>query len=256
MSETFFALIGLVVGAAIAAAGFLYRKRLENLSRINEALFQLLELYGAIQMAVPVSIDQDMEWYLEVAQEVFPDEPFTQNKDLIKAEIIPIILEASKKITPAGETHLLEEYKNAIAKIAPIAPVLAYRLSINQILKSSLSRVDQYNENVKELLADKISKEDHEYLDFALNTIRNRISKDVSSRLRKDIVMLSIRCGFFSFFSIFKNLYMTKSQTREEFMKSEYRWILLETKRNLQAKPNNSFKPTPHRGVGHVPTLR
>ena len=24
----------------------------------------------------------------------------------------------------------------------------------------------------------------------------------------------------------------------------------------LCVRPNNSFKPTPHRGVGHVPTLR
>jgi hypothetical protein len=24
----------------------------------------------------------------------------------------------------------------------------------------------------------------------------------------------------------------------------------------MQLRPNNSFKPTPHRGVGHVPALR
>jgi hypothetical protein len=26
--------------------------------------------------------------------------------------------------------------------------------------------------------------------------------------------------------------------------------------RTIEARPNNSFKPTPHRGIGHVPTLR
>jgi hypothetical protein len=41
----------------------------------------------------------------------------------------------------------------------------------------------------------------------------------------------------------------------------EGRWVFAEafdviTVVGYQLAPNNSFKPTPHRGVGHVPTLR
>ncbi|WP_322001276.1 hypothetical protein [Marinobacter alexandrii] len=232
MSELYAGIFGVLIGACFAALGFMYRRRLDNLSRLHEALFQLLDLYGAMRLMQPVSVEQNLEWYFEVAQEVFPEEPVVENKEELKKQLLPVIIEASKRVTEVSETDLASEYCSAISQVSPIAPVLAYRLSVNRLLKSAIAQVDQYNEHVRELLSEQLSEEGRAQLEFVITTMRKRISMDISKTLRKDITILSMRCDLISFFALVKSLYLTKGQTMEEIMKEEYRWILLEAKQN------------------------
>ncbi len=230
MSEVYAAVIGLLIGAAIAAAGFLFKRRADNLSKIHEALFQLLELYAAIRMSFPVDIEQNLEWYFEVAHEVFPDAEIEKHKLELKEVFLPTILEASKKITKPDEGYLIDEYRSAISRISSIAPVLAFRLSSNRSIKNLFSQIDQYNNNVMELINDEISKEDNEQINFMTRAMKKRVYNDAAKTLKKDIVILSMRCGFLSFAYLIKRLYFTKAQTMESIMKEEYRWLLLEAK--------------------------
>ena len=135
------AVVGALVGGFLTAAGFIYKRRLDNISLLNKSLYQLLILYRSINSKNADATDT-AKIIIEVINEVFPgseNDPSMKEAEKLYSGLTSELFESA---SAADEENLLPLYLDAVKNISPIDPVLAYRLSANAGLKLYLIAAD------------------------------------------------------------------------------------------------------------------
>jgi hypothetical protein len=229
MSEVIGTLAGIVVGALISSIAFWYKRRIDTLSTLQVSLYRLLELYRSIWLSILPSHDVQLDWYIEVAHEIFPEENLLEKKNEVKEFLLPIVSAASCNISQENEDEgLLVSYTETISKLGPVAPLLAYRLSANTSLKKALGEMDRYHKNVKSHIKTNASEKDIATFDAVISIVQSRTSKEVIGELRRDILWLAFRCGVIPLLALLYRFYIRREESIESILKREYRAILLE----------------------------
>lgn len=237
MLEIFVAIAGVIIGAIVSAMAFLYQRRLDTLATLQVSLYRLLELYRSVKLSKLPSVEVQMDWYIDVANEIFPEEKIFEKKDSLKQVMGPIITAASGNISQESDDEsLLSSYTDTISKLAPLAPLLAYRLGANTSLKKALGEMDEYHKNFKEILSSETSANDIETLNSIVSLVQTRATKDVIDELRRDILWVAFRCGVTPLLLLVYRFYVRREESIESMLKKEYRVVLQEIK--LKAATN------------------
>lgn len=228
MSDLLSGVIGGLVVAVTGAIAYFYKRRVDTVSTLRITLFRLLELQRSVRLVSMPGLDKQLDWYCEVADELFPEQKILENKEEAKKLALSFFSEAVMPLVPGDDDNLYSIYLDAISKLGPIAPILAYRLGTNVMLKKALVEMDNYHEKAKKHLENDASESDLEILKVACETVRNRVTSEAIDTLGDDVMWVALRCGLFTFIVLFYQRYIRRSESFETILKKEYRAMLLD----------------------------
>ncbi|WMN59946.1 hypothetical protein NI389_00510 [Pseudoalteromonas xiamenensis] len=135
-------IVGAILGGLISSAGFLLRTKREIKEKVNESLFQLLEVWSLVAMLKFSNSDSFSKQLVEEIKVRFPAENIGENeKDIIMqgmVKSIPMMMGNRESL----DGHSLEAYKSSVKELAKIYPMLAFDLNKNDMLINLLSYID------------------------------------------------------------------------------------------------------------------
>ncbi len=179
-------IIGALLGSGLSAIGFYFKSRREVKEKINESLFQLLEVWSLIAMVKVTSSDKFHTKLLDAIKDKFPHENITQNdKKLLKEGVVkamPMLTGADANL----DGQFLMKYKTSVNELAKIYPLLAFDLNRNQMLIQFLGALDK-------LVADSPISDKEE---AQLANMRSFMIEETFGDLEKDLLTLSSASGY------------------------------------------------------------
>lgn len=207
--------VAALIGGLITAIGFLYKRRIETVVVFNKSLYQLLTLYRSVRFsAVKPSFLTSI--LVEVLQEMFPDsknDPLMEDTEKYYNDIFSDLF---LKVSEPEEHGLLEMYLGAVESLSALDPVLAYRLSANAGLKRYLVVADEKTKKLRDMAASELSDKDMAFVKSCHDEATDMVSKDVLHQLKKDLLLLSMRCGIFQFVAVVRRMRRNPGVSDEE----------------------------------------
>lgn len=199
------AVVGALVGGLLTATGFIYKRRLDNISLLNKSLYQLLILYRSINSNNADS-ETPAKIMIEVINEVFPGSENDPSMKEAEQFYNGLAAELFASASTADEENLLPLYLDAVKNISAIDPVLAYRLSANAGLKLYLLAADKKAKEIREAAAADLSEKDMRFVNSCNKDASASLSNDVIRELRADLLILSLRCGIIPFLCVARRM--------------------------------------------------
>ena len=179
-------IIGALLGSGLSAIGFYFKSRREVKEKINQSLFQLLEVWSLIAIVKVTSSDKFHTKLLGEIKDKFPHENITENdKKLLKEGMVkamPMIAGVDAKL----DGQFLIKYKTSVNELAKIYPLLAFDLNRNQMLIQFLGAIDK-------LVVDSPISDKEE---AQLANMRNLMIEETFRDLEKDLLTLSSFSGY------------------------------------------------------------
>ncbi|MDO8328874.1 MAG: hypothetical protein Q7T36_00185 [Fluviicoccus sp.] len=193
MEKEFYLLAGAVLGLLASFVSFFYKRRLDGLAILNESLYSLLRLQANLNRLKLPDVNRCVDIYLEAAKEVFPDDrSIDVNRAEIKNFLTPIIKAGFAASIGKKADIDFDEYVGVIKKLAPVSPLLAFRLSSNSFTKDAFVAMEKYGAKVLEMI------DGHEHIDtanIALDYSNSHAIDESIKELSRDIFWLSLRCN-------------------------------------------------------------
>ncbi|TKB51947.1 hypothetical protein [Ferrimonas aestuarii] len=150
-------ILGAVLGGLISSTGYLFREKRELKEKVNESLFQLLDVWSLVAMLKFSNSDSFLNQLIEEIKIRFPAESIEdKEKKLIKqgmVKSIPMMMGNRESL----DGHSLKAYKSSVKELAGIYPMLAFDLNKNDMLINLLSYIDT-------IASEKISSDEEEAL--------------------------------------------------------------------------------------------
>lgn len=179
-------IIGALLGSGLSAVGFYFKNRREVQGKINESLFQLLEVWSLIAMIKVISSDKFHLKLLDAIKIKFPHEIITENdRALLKegmVKAIPMLTGMNSEL----DKQFLDKYKSSVNELAKINPLLAFDLNRNQMLTQFLGAIDK--------LATDNPISDKEQMQLA--NLREFMLEESFNDLESDLIVLSSASGY------------------------------------------------------------
>tara|TARA_Y100000296_G_C5176296_1_gene260278 strand:+ start:486 stop:1205 length:720 start_codon:yes stop_codon:yes gene_type:complete len=136
--------VGALLGGAISTAGFYFKNRKEVKEKINESLFQLLEVWSLLAMIRVISSDKFYSVLIDRIKAHFPHEKIDENEsELIKEGMIKALPLLTGMEAGGFDSSFLHKYKSSVNELAKIYPLLAFELDRNQMLINILGSIDK-----------------------------------------------------------------------------------------------------------------
>lgn len=222
---------GIVIGATLTAAGFLYRNRLQNLAVKKECLYQLLELARSMRVASSMQDKSDLDLYFEVVEEELNGTLPIEEKAKAK-EVVASLIDQSFGIV-AGQDHgdLEAGFQRAVVKLSPISPILAARINSNVKVRAVLPAMDKYFECVNAHPEIRFSPQESKAIKELASTYKLRLMSDAIESLRIDTLHVALRCGVIEFIQVYLQS-QTKARVEiDKYRKEEMRALFKEAMR-------------------------
>lgn len=198
-------LVGMLLGGALSAIGYYFKRRREVTTKINESLFYLLEVWKFIVIVKVASSDRFYHILLNAIKIKLPNVKITDNdKELIResmVEFVPMFTGANDK-----ENFLyLDKYKSSVKELAKIFPHLAFNLNRNQMLIRFLGAIDKL---FSKMTLTEIDKQ-------LLTNIREFMLDESFVELESDLITLSSLTGIFSKVKTKKLIFRVRNRINE-----------------------------------------
>jgi hypothetical protein len=178
-------IVGAILGGALSTIGFYFKLRLEVRAKVNEALFQLLDVWSLIGMSKFVQSDDFFKKFINQIKTTFPKENIGVTEEASIREGMTVALPLLIGSKNSEQSHYIDKYTNAVNNLASIYPVLAFRLSKNQMLIKFLSRFDDLTKEM----------ETTDFDDMVINQVKSLTYDDAFIELEKDLKGLSKKSG-------------------------------------------------------------
>lgn len=180
-------IIGALLGGAISAASFYFRNRREVREKVNESLFQLLEVWSLIAMIRVVGSKKFHSMLVSRIKDKFPYENVGENEE---KSIRDGMIKALPFLTGMGEgrfdSRFINKYKKSVNELAKIYPLLAFNLNRNQMLIQFLGAFDKLASSLP------TSESDMAILENA----RNFMLSESFEELESDLIVLASSSGY------------------------------------------------------------
>lgn len=221
------AIVGVLIGGALTAIGFLYKRRLDNLTIRNRSLYSLLVMYRSVNLA-SINAMELGKLMVETLNELVPEsksDPEIESVEQLYGELLSALLSNSAET----EESLLQMYIDAVEDLSKVDPVLAYRLSANAGLKKYLALADEETAKIRSKASADLTEDDMRYVKACHDESANLATREVIRELKIDLLLLSVRCGLLQFISVARRLRRKPGLTNQEkeAFKSKIRDILL-----------------------------
>ena len=176
-------IIGALLGGAISSLSFFLKNKRETKEKINESLFQLLEVWSIITMIKVTHSDKFHTILIERIKEKFPNENIDDTtENLLRKEIVK-----SLPTLTGLNGNFLEKYLASVHDLAKIHPLLAFELKQNQMLIRLLGELDKLFDGIDE--GDEIKE-------MILPHIRELFLNESFTELESDLITLASKSGY------------------------------------------------------------
>ena len=221
-NEFFGSLIGAVVGSALAAFGFIYKKSSDQKEDMRQLIFFLLEMYGFLKVVEVFTPRR----YLEACEKVMVRLGYeeTKNKEdlykIMEPLVKPQIEEAMKDLSKWDE----DGYIKNLNSVARYNPVVAYRLKANSLLKFIGPQMRKYYERYLESLdRNGLPREE---VEKSMPHFESGTLQYIRSELKEDILNLARSVSYLEFIKIKKALRSYESRDPEAAIEPFFRKVL------------------------------
>ncbi len=198
MPDLFEPIFGVLLGAVLTAAGFLYRRRDERRRPLRAALHVLLVAWWPLRRITMVHLDQFIDVYMGLLAEVWADRT---RQPLIPGDVSPevrsFVKQGLRQLALGAPQPAWVDVQNAISQISPFHPVLAFDLwqipldfvleMTNQSLDAAVHLIDPTDRRVLGQIRD-LSADEALQLYLA--------------QLERGILKLSSHCGLWTALSV------------------------------------------------------
>lgn len=208
-------LIGIFLGGAFTAASFVYKRRVDNISKLKRSLYQLLILYRSVAVK-SFDTNQILNPLTEALIEILPDFKKGENHDDQGKVVISRLID--KSLIEESE-NLFSLYLGVVDDVSEIDPILAYRLNSNVGLKKYLAAVDELTIEAKSAVEAISSDAEKKFVEVFFSGISDFVTANILTELKRDIIRLSIRCGLLTFISAWKMIRISKNITENDTSK-------------------------------------
>jgi len=180
-------IVGALLGGTISTASFYFKNRKEVKEKVNESLFQLLEVWTIIAIIRVSSSEKFHEILVSRMRERFPHEKIGEKEEAqLKEGMIQALPLLTGMKTNNIDRGFLEKYKTSVSDLAKIYPLLAFGLSRNQMLIEFLGSLDKL-----------ASESPVSETDVAiLNNVRELMLGESFKDLEVDLIKLASASGF------------------------------------------------------------
>ena len=183
-----------ILAAMFAGIGYIVRLNKEKRCILCITLYNLLEIWYQIRISFLVNPKEIIAMYLEELNTQAPELEITEEvKEVIQhiyTRMWPQMLTTVGKNTTIS---IEDEYNKSVVALAEFDPVLAYKLSANQALKSLLSILNDYFEQIQEASKNNIDEVGMEEIDITFSKMKALLSTEVLRGLERDILWLSFQ---------------------------------------------------------------
>ena len=136
--------IGAMLGGAISAASFYAKNRKEVREKINEALFQLLEVWSLIAMIRIIGSEKFHSMLISRIKANFPHENIgKKEEDSIRDGMVKALPLLTGMEESRFDSRFIDKYQKSVNELARIYPLLAFNLNRNQMLIQFLGALDK-----------------------------------------------------------------------------------------------------------------
>ena len=200
ISVALIGVIGILVGAALNGAGFLFKSRTEEKKIINHNIFNLFQIWHIVLVLEKFDSEKFSSLYLNKIKGLFPDQSLSekQQKELhayCSQFFNQFIMESLKAIDVGFKNNFLA----GVLELSKVSPVLAYELSNNRYIKDLLDHFDTLINTACKQPNNNYSINNMEGFEngfqAGVQASKKWITKDFSKDLQKDISRLSFDSG-------------------------------------------------------------
>jgi hypothetical protein len=229
---------GTLIGAALTSSGFILKRKLEQLSTLKLVLFQLLEIHHSTHRATNFNMQEYIETYRNAVIEVFPDEDMNNFDKNIAPNITSLLRPIFSSMLQGNTESLLKSYDTAIEQLASITPFLAYKMSGNSKVKEILASIDNYFDNIPNLIGIDTAAAESPTISFVTTHIKGVVAKEILLDIEADISSIALSCGPVTFwrFCKWKDQRNNNGNNFKLEMKEKIVVLLSETKKHMQQK--------------------
>lgn len=174
--------IGALLGGAISAASFYLKSRKEVREKINEALFQLLEVWSLVAMIKVIGSDKFHSMLISRVKDNFPHENIgKKEEDSIKDGMVKALPLLTGMEERRFDGRFIDKYQKSVDELAKIYPLLAFNLNRNQVLIQFLGALDKLASEAP------MNKEDFEVLE----NVQDFMLSESLEELEADLIILA-----------------------------------------------------------------
>lgn len=196
-------IIGALLGGAISATSFYFKNRREVREKINESLFQLLEVWSLIAMIKVIGTEKSHSMLIGRVKAKFPHENIGEGEEKsIKEGMIKALPLLTGMKEDSFESRFIEKYKVSINELAKVYPLLAFKLNRNQLLIQFLGALDKLASSSPMNEADIV----------ILENIREFMLSESLEELEADLIVLASSSS-----------YRNKKETKQQINRLKFR---------------------------------
>lgn len=197
LKEILIGVVSVIIGALLSGIGYLVKTRYEHKKLLNEALFNLLEIWYVIRISTFFDVSDYMETYLRRVKDRFPEANFTkEDEEQYRQNFPKVVITSLQNFTGPAKEKLHERYLGSIRKLSGIAPILAFELSGNQNLDLYLEHFDKLLNEFSPLPSDaKSESESASAMEYFRTHVKKLILSDTVHDLENDLRRLARKCG-------------------------------------------------------------
>lgn len=200
-------LIGVGLASFLGALGYLLRTRNEQKKVSKRVLFNLLEIYHAVQLS-KISSTKITDQYLELAcqtiREVAGEEfnPPAGFRNLINVAMSEIL----KTQNYHSIENLTDKYVKCVSDMSEYAPILAFQLNGRERLFQKLRYIDEYNCDFAAFLQNNTKEENIDFAKSAQDVVKIEVVDDMLKDLAKDVLSVAWKAGIMTYFATIRKL--------------------------------------------------
>lgn len=179
--------VGVLLGGAISTVSFYFKNRKEIREKVNESLFQLLDVWTLIAMIKVTGSEKFQSTLIDRIKQQFPHEMVGENeKSLIKEGMVKALPLLTGIESSSFGSQFLTKYKASVNELAKIYPLLAFDLNRNQMLIQFLGALDKLASETP------VNEKDIAVLNCAREFLLDESFED----LERDLIRLASSSGY------------------------------------------------------------
>ncbi len=188
--------VSAVIAAIVSGIAYQLRRNDERTKILNNSLFVLLEVWHLLRISTAIQSQSFASAYVAKVRGLFPNVQITAQDEFF-AQAIALLHQHVIDVFESQSQHIRAAFRASIQQLASVEPLLAFRLSGNENLKSSIDGVCL---EISKLMRDMVSRAQEDLgnarvLGILDGHARGYLYRDAVADLERSLRSIALRVG-------------------------------------------------------------